>query len=151
MAYDQCIPPTELIGYGAFLRWYDRAGDAWVLVAGTDDLALPDAMREFIETNGDNGDGTIHRIGVPQIDYSEQTYKMDFLVHQFERLNNLIKQNPVFNTCWQIVFNTPTQYYYEWCGGIKKLTTAIPKKEVVKSEITIIPTGGHPRTGYLQA
>ena len=144
-----CIPPRNLIGYGAFLQMWDNAVEEWVIIGGTSDLEVPELTREFIETNADDGDGTVHYIGVPQTDLGAVTYTVDFIESQHTRLHNLAQQNPPYNTCWRVVLNTPQQRYFKWCGGISALTVAIPKKELVTADLTIHTTGGGLATGVL--
>jgi hypothetical protein len=48
------------MGYGSWLQMWDNAADEWVFIGGTSDLSVPEIMREFVETNSDDGDGTVH-------------------------------------------------------------------------------------------
>jgi len=106
-------------------------------------------MREYIETNSDDGDGTIHYQAVPQYDLGEPTFTIDFREGQHTRLLNLHRQNPPYSTCWRIVLANPRQNFYKWCGGITTITTAIPKKGFITSDLTLKSTGGGLQTGYL--
>ena len=144
-----CIPPETFMGYGALLQMWDNAGENWDTIGGTSDLMLPDVLREYIETNSDDGDGTIHYQGVPQYDLGEPTFTIDYREGQHTRMLNLHRQNPPYFTCWRIVLPTPRQNFYKWCGGIKTVTTAIPKKELITSDLTLKSTGGGLHTGYL--
>ena len=146
-----CIPPRNLIGYGAFFQMWDNAVEDWVTIGGTNDLELPQVTREFVETNADDGDGTIHRMAVPQTDLGEVTYTVDFIETQHIRLQNLSQQNPPYNTCWRVVLNTPTQRFFRWCGGISSLSVSIPKKDLVTADLAVMPTGGGMETGELIA
>lgn len=149
MGMQHCIPPKSLHGYGAFVRMYDLAADTWVIIAGTMDIPIPSVVREAIETNDDDGDGTIHYIGSPQIDIEDWEIEADFIEAQHNKLLNLTQEPTVYNTCWQVVLNTPQQRYYEWCGFINKLQGNAPKKELVKSTLGVKTTGGGIRTGQL--
>lgn len=146
-----CIPPKSLHGYGAFLRMWDVAAGEWVVIAGTMDIPLPSVTREAIETNDDDGDGTVHYMGSPQIDIEDFEIEADFIEEQHNKLLALSQQPNVYYTCWQVVLNTPQQRYYEWCGFPQKLTGNAPKKGLVKSTLGIKATGGGIRTGELSA
>lgn len=137
-----CIPPKSLHGYGAFLRMWDVAAGEWVVIAGTMDIPLPSVTREAIETNDDDGDGTVHYMGSPQIDIEDFEIEADFIEEQHNKLLALSQQPNVYYTCWQVVLNTPQQRYYEWCGFPQKLTGNAPKKGLVKSTLGIKATGG---------
>jgi len=146
-----CIPPKSLHGYGAFLRMWDVAAGEWIVIAGTMDIPLPSVTREAIETNDDDGDGTVHYMGSPQIDIEDFEIEADFIEEQHNKLLALSQQPNVYYTCWQVVLNTPQQRYYEWCGFPQKLTGNAPKKGLVKSTLGIKATGGGIRTGELAA
>jgi hypothetical protein len=151
MSITACIPPKSLHGYGAFLRMWDMAAEEWVVMGGTMDLDMPEISRESVETNDDDGDGTVHYMGSPQVDLAETAYEMDFIEAQHVRLLAIVQDPAVYYTCWQIVLNTPQQRYFEWCGYPSKLSGNVPKKELVKSSLSIQPTGGGLRTGQLVA
>lgn len=142
MAITACIPPKSLHGYGAFLRYWDNAASAWVIVAGTMDLPIPSVMRESVETNDDDGDGTIHKMGSPQLGVEDFEAEFDFILAQYNKLLNLTQQPTVYYTCWQVILNTPQQNGYEWCAFINKLTGNAPKKDIVKATIGLTHTGG---------
>lgn len=146
-----CIPPKSLHGYGAFVRMWDVAAGEWIVIAGTMDIPLPSVTREAIETNDDDGDGTVHYMGSPQIDIEDFEIEADFIEEQHNKLLALSQQPNVYYTCWQVVLNTPQQRYYEWCGFPQKLTGSAPKKGLVKSTLGIKATGGGIRTGELSA
>lgn len=149
MSIQQCIPPKALHGYGAFLRMWDVAADEWVVIAGTMDIPLPSVVRESVETNDDDGDGTIHKMGSPQIDVEDFEIEADFIEAQHNKLLNLMQSATVYYTCWQVVLNTPQQRYYEWCGFPNKLQGNAPKKDLVKSTLGVTHSGGGVRTGEL--
>lgn len=151
MSNTACIPPRSLHGYGAFLRMWDQGAQEWDIIAGTTDLAIPSVVREAVETNDDDGDGTIHYMGSPQIDVEDFEIEADFIEEQHNRLLNIVQDPSVYYTCWQIVLNTPQQRYYEWCGFPRKLAGNAPKKGLVKSTLGIKHTGGGIRTGELSA
>lgn len=146
-----CTPPRTLMGYGSWLQMWDNAAEAWVFIGGTSDLSVPEVMREYIETNSDDGDGTIHYQGVPQYDLGEVTYTIDFIKEQHARLLNLARQTLPYQTCWRVVINNAEQTYYKWCAGIMTLTLAIPKKELITSDLSLKATGGGLETGALNA
>ena len=149
MSFTACIPPKSLHGYGAFLRMYDVAAEEWLVLGGTMDLDIPELTRESVETNDDDGDGTVHYMGSPQVDLSEVSYEMDFILEQHNKLLDLMQSPSVYYTCWQVVLNTAQQNFFEWCGYPSKLAGAIPKKELVKSTLSIQHTGGGLRKGQL--
>jgi len=151
MAFTACIPPRSLHGYGAFLRMWDVAASEWIVIAGTMDIPLPSVTREAVETNDDDGDGTVHYMGSPQIDVDDFEVEADFIEEQHNKLLALVQQPSVYYTCWQVVLNTPQQRYYEWCGFPQSLTGNAPKKDLVKSTLGIKATGGGIRTGELAA
>lgn len=149
MSIQQCIPPRSLHGYGAFIRMWNNAAQTWDVIAGTMDIPLPSAVRESVETNDDDGDGTIHKMGSPQLDIEDLEIEGDFIEAQHNKILNLMQEPSVYYTCFQVVLNTPQQRYYEWCGFINKVTGNAPKKDLVKSSIGITHTGGGIRTGQL--
>lgn len=149
MGMQQCIPPKSLHGYGAFLRMWDNAASTWVVIAGTMDIPLPSIVRESVETNDDDGDGTVHYMGSPRIDVEDFEIEGDFIEAQHNKLLNLMQEPTVYYTCWQVVLNTPQQRYYEWCGFPSKLAGNAPKKDLVKSTLGVKTTGGGIRTGNL--
>lgn len=151
MANTACVPPRALHGYGAFLRMWDQAAQEWDVIAGTTDIPIPSVVREAVETNDDDGDGTIHYMGSPQVDVEDLEIEADFIEEQHNRLLNIVQQPNVYYTCWQVVLNTPQQRYYEWCGFPMKLAGNAPKKGLVKSTLSIKHTGGGIRTGELAA
>lgn len=149
MSITACVPPKSLHGYGAFLRMWDNAAGEWDVIAGTTDIPIPSVVREAVETNDDDGDGTVHYMGSPQIDIEDFEIEADFIEEQHNRLLNLMQQPNVYYTCWQVVLNTAQQRYYEWCGFPMKLSGNAPKKGLVKSTLGIKHTGGGIRTGEL--
>lgn len=149
MGIQQCIPPKSLHGYGAFLRMWNNAGQMWDVIAGTMDLPIPSIVRESVETNDDDGDGSVHKLGSPQIDVEDFEAEADFIQAQHNRLLNMMQEPTVTYTCFQVVLNTPQQQYYEWCGFLNKLQGNAPKKDLVKSTIGITTTGGGVRKGEL--
>lgn len=151
MSITACIPPRSLHGYGAFVRMWDVAAAEWIVIAGTMDVPLPSVTRESVETNDDDGDGTVHYMGSPQIDVDDFEIEADFIEEQHNKLLTLVQQPTVYYTCWQVVLNTPQQRYYEWCGFPMSLTGNAPKKDLVKSTLGIKATGGGVRTGELAA
>lgn len=151
MSITACIPPRSLHGYGAFVRMWDVAAAEWIVIAGTMDVPLPSVTRESVETNDDDGDGTVHYMGSPQIDVDDFEIEADFIEEQHNKLLTLVQQPTVYYTCWQVVLNTPQQRYYEWCGFPMSLTGNAPKKDLVKSTLGIKATGGGVRTGELGA
>lgn len=151
MGNTACIPPRALHGYGAFLRMWDQAAQEWDVIAGTTDIPIPSLTREAVETNDDDGDGTVHYMGSPQVDVEDFEIEADFIEEQHNRLLNIVQQPNVYYTCWQVVLNTPQQRYYEWCGFPMKLSGSAPKKGLVKSTLGIKHTGGGIRTGELAA
>lgn len=149
MSVTQCTPPKSLHGYGAFIRMWDNAADEWVVIGGTSDIPIPTVVREAVETNDDDGDGTVHYMGSPQIDVEDMDVEADYIEAQYNRLLNITQDATVYYTCWQVVLNTPQQRYYEWCGFPMKLAGNAPKKNLVTSTLTIKHTGGGVRTGEL--
>lgn len=145
-----CIPPQSLHGYGAILRYWDNAGDQWVIVAGLVDVPIPDELQEKVESNDDDGDGTTHYVPSPQTDLSDPAYTGDFLFDQWKRLHNIKKQRPTPILCWQVVLPTPDQIYFQWCGFLKELKATAQKKGLVTSEIVVGTTGGGLSIGTLQ-
>lgn len=146
---NRCIPPRSLHGYGAFIRYFDYAAQEWVVVAGTTDIPFPELTREKVETNEDDGDGTMHYLPAPQSDIGDVQLTADFIQTQYGKMVNMHKNS--YTTCWQVVLNTPQQFYIQWCGFLSRLGGTSPKKNLVTSNFTIASTGGHPTTGELGA
>ena len=149
MSLQQCIPPKSLHGYGTFVRMFDLAADQWVILGGTMDVALPSLTRGKNETNDDDGDGTVHYMGSPQVDVDDWEIEMDFIKEQHRKLLNIMQDPSVYYTCWQVILNTPQQEYYEWCGFPNKLAGNSPKKNLIKSTLGVAHTGGGVRNGQL--
>ena len=147
----QCKIPKAFIGYGAILQYWDNTQDDWITVGGTQDLEFPEITDEKVETNEDDGDGTMHYTSSPQLDLSDPAYEVDFFEDQHKKLMNIKLQRPTPVLCWRIVMNTTRQFYFQWCGFIMALSAAIPKRELVKSNITIGYSGGMPDSGFLNA
>ena len=137
-----CTPPEQLTGYGALLRWYDPAAREWDIIGGTADLTIPKIMREKIETNADNGDGTKHYLILPQSDTEDVDITVDFLPSQYKKMSRVIQQNPPLRTEFQIILNTPDQFTVQWCGGLMELGGEVPKQDLVTSDIKIGYLGG---------
>jgi hypothetical protein len=151
MSSGKCNPPRALHGYGTFVRMYDNQADEWLVIGGTMDLPLPSVTREKVETNDDDGDGSIYYMGSPQVDIEDFEFEADFILNQHTRLLNIMQSNAVYYTCWQVVLNTPQQQYFEWCGFLTKLSGNAPKKDIVKATIAIATSGGGLRQGNLVA
>lgn len=149
MSQPFCDPPQELVGYGSYLQYWDYVQQEWITVAGTNDLAFPEMERAAIETDGDDGDGTQHKIGSPQLMLNDTEQEFDFTESQYAKLFRLHARKKVFYTCWRIVVNSPRQFFYRWCGFISLLGTALPKKELVKANLNITHQGGLPEIGFL--
>lgn len=139
---DLCTPPPQLTGYGAILRFFDYILRDWVIIGGTSDITMPGVMREKIEINNDNGDGTKHYLVLPQSDTEDIETEIDLIPAQHRKLLKIVKQNPPMYTTWQVVLNTPDQWTLQWCGSPLGLLGNIPKQEVVTSTLTIGYTGG---------
>ena len=144
-----CTPPEQLVGYGALLRYYDYIKQEWVIVAGTDDISIPKIMREKVETNADNGDGTKHYLVLPQSDAEDVDITADFLPAQYKKFSRMVQSNPVIYTDWQVVLNTPDQFTIEWCGALMELGGEVPKQDLVTSDIKIGYMGGQVRADVL--
>lgn len=149
MSIQQCVPPKSLHGYGTFLQMYDIAASTWLVIAGTMDLPLPSLTRDDVETNDDDGDGTVHYMGSPQVDIEDYESEWDFIEAQYDKLLNIFQEPTVFYTCWRVVLNTPQQKFYEWCGFMNKLKGNAPKKGLVKATLSVKTTGGGVRKGNL--
>ena len=149
MSDNRCIPPRALHGYGSYIRRFDRASDAWVVIGGTGDLTLPNTVRDSVLTNDDDGDGTMHYIPAPQTDVDDVEVEGDFIKNQYETLLNLINDPIADTTCWQIVLNDPQQTFVEWCGFLTAVGAAAPKEDLVTATITIHASGGGVTSGQL--
>jgi len=142
-----CLPPTELHGYGAILQFFDCPAGEWVTIGGTADLEVPAITREKSETNGDDGDGTMHYIPNPQYDLGDTSFELDFRAGQHRRMSNIARNTSIQN--WRVVLNNQQQTFFQWCAFVSELGVAVPKGEIVKANLTLSATGGGMTEGEL--
>lgn len=148
MTSNLCIPPEELDGFGAILRYYDTQASQWVIVGGTKDLALPDDTSAALDTTTPDLSGS-HTSSMPAslATLSAVDYEMNFRRAQWTTIKNIKAGR--HTVCWQIVLTqTPEQWYYQFCGWIHNLGAALPMGALVTASLGITPTGG-PTTGQL--
>lgn len=135
-----CTPPQELVGYGAILQYLNPLTDAWVVLAGTSDLSLPERTRGALETTRGSGDRwRTKRPGILR-EQAPVTYEMDFLKDQWAVLNAMMNDDVVYE--WRVVMmEDPEQWYYKFCGFVTNLGDEIPMEELVTSSVEITPSG----------
>lgn len=143
-----CPIPRSLIGYGALLQ-YSEDCETFITVGGTADIDVPNIVREKTESNDDDGDRTIHYVPNPQIEVEDGSFEIDFFPQEHTRLYRIKMENVPRIMCWRIVLNTPTQWYFRWCGYIGQLSVAVPKKDLVRATLQVNYTGGLPEVGFL--
>jgi predicted secreted protein len=135
-----CVPPEELVGFGALLQYYDNIATQWVTVGGTKDLEFPEDTTEAIDTtSNDTADGYRTNIPAPLAALGQVSYTMNFRWSQWSVLVNM-KQNKTI-TDWRVVLMNPQQTYMEWCAWIMSLSGSIPMENLVTGEIGLSPTG----------
>jgi predicted secreted protein len=135
-----CTPPEELVGYGAVLEYKNPLTDAWVTVAGTRDLSLPNRTRGALETtSGATGRWRQRRPGVMK-EQAPVSYAMWFRKSQWYVLNAMLNNDTVYE--WRVVLmEDPQQFYYAFCGFVTDIGDEIPMEELIESTVEITPTG----------
>ena len=141
-----CVPPEELVGYGTLLQFKNQLTDAWVTVAGTRDLELPERTRESIDTTDGQTGGWRQRIPGPLKEQGAVSYEMKFLKSQWSVLDGMFENGTI--TDWRLVLMDQRQFYYQFCAFISSMGDDIPMEELVMSTIELTPTGGK-TAGYL--
>lgn len=141
-----CVPPEELAGYGSLLEYKNPLTDAWVTVAGTKDLSLPNRTRGTIDTTDGQSGGWRKRIPGVLKEQAAVSYEMKFLKAQWFVLHNLFDDGLLVD--WRVVLMDERQFYYQFCGFITDMGDEIPMEELVMSTIEITPSGA-PTSGYL--
>lgn len=141
-----CVPPEELVGYGTLLQYKNALTDAWVTVAGTKDLSLPERTRDAIETTDNQTGGWRTKIPNPLKEQGKVSYDMKFLASQWFVLHNIFDDGLLAE--WRLVLMDRRQFYYSFCGFISNMGEDVPMEELVMSSIEITPTGA-PAAGYL--
>lgn len=135
-----CIPPEELVGFGALLQYYDSPTSTWVTVGGTKDLDFPEDSTGKIDTTSNDSDGGYKtNIPSPLSELAEASYAMNFRWSQWKTLVGMKSNRTI--TDWRIVLMNPQQTYMKWCAWIMKLTGSVPMEELVTGEITLSGTG----------
>lgn len=141
-----CVPPEELVGYGALLQYKNPLTDEWVTVGGTKDMEVPERTREAIETTDNQTGGWRTRIPNPLKSQEPVSYEMKFLSSQWFVLHNMFEDALLAD--WRLVLMDRRQFYYQFCAFISSMGDDIPMEELVTSTIELTPTGG-PTPGYL--
>lgn len=136
-----CVPPEELVGFGALLQYYDPIATTWVTVGGTKDLETPEDTTEKIDTtSNDVNDGYRTNIPSPLSELGEIEYTMNFRWSQWSTLVNMKQNQQIYD--WRIVLMNQQQTYMQYCAWIMKLQATIPMEELVEGVIGLSPTGG---------
>lgn len=141
MSNQACIPPEELVGFGALLQYWDTDNEKWIDVAGTKDLETPEDTTEGIDTTtGDNrSHGYKTNIPSPLSELGEVTYTMNFRASQWTKIVNMKASKRTFD--WRIVLMNEEQTYMKFCAWIKTLKVNIPQEELVEADLGLMPTG----------
>lgn len=142
-----CVIPEELVGQGVLLQYEDPITEEWNTVGGTNDLSLPDRVRGEINSSDNDSDWETF-VAAPLKRQEPVTYEFKFRPSQWFRLNALFEDGTT--TGWRLVLNNPQQFYYQFCAFPTMLGDAIPRTDLVRSTITLRPTG-KPSHGYLNA
>jgi len=142
-----CVPPEELVGFGAMLQYYDTIDTTWVTVGGTKDLDFPDDTTESIDTTSNDSEGG-YKTNIPSAlsELSQTSFGMNFRWSQWSKLVNIKANKTILS--WRIVLMNPQQTYMEFCAWIMTITGSIPMEDLVQGEITLSPTGA-PEWGQL--
>lgn len=143
-----CVAPEELVGYGTLLQYKDPITEAFVTVAGTRDLSLPERVREAIETTDNQTGGWRRRIPNPLRSLEPVEYEMKFLPSQWNVLNAMFNDGTI--TEWRLVLMDPRQFWVGFCAFISNMGEEIPMEELIMSTIELTPSGG-PSNGFLNA
>lgn len=142
-----CVPPEELVGFGAMLQYQDPLTDEWVTIGGTNDLEFPEDTTEAIDTTANDSDGGYEtNIPSPLSKLEPVEYEFNFRWSQWQFLVNMKANKVIYD--WRIVLMNPEQTYMQFCAWISKLGGAIPMRELVKASTELTPTG-RPTWGQL--
>lgn len=142
-----CVPPEELVGFGALLQYKNPINDEWTTVAGTKDLETPEDSTEAIDTTSNDTEGGYKtNMPSPLSELSEVSYTMNFRWSQWKTLVNMKANRTV--TEWRMVLMNTEQTYLTYCAWIQMLKSTWPMEELVEAEITLQPTGA-PTWGQL--
>jgi len=136
-----CTPPEELVGFGAWLQYYNNLTSAWVTVGGTKDLAFPEDVTPEIDTlSNDTPDG--YRTRIPSLvqELNSLDLTFNFRWAQFSTLRGIKANRDVLE--WRIVLNNAEQAYIEFCAFLSSISGEIPMEELIQASITLTPTGG---------
>ena len=135
-----CVPPQELVGFGAMLQFYDELSASWQTVGGTSDLSFADEVLEAIETTSNDSDGgAATRIPSPLTSLEPQEYEFNFRWSEFSQVQSIFSQRRILD--WRIVLMNPQQSYQQFCAFISKVGGTIPMRELVKAMVELTPTG----------
>jgi predicted secreted protein len=144
---EACIPPEELVGFGALLQYYDVIATQWTTVGGTKDLDFPEDATGKIDTTSNDSDGGYKtNIPSPLSELGETSYSMNFRWSQWSTLVSIKANKTILN--WRIVLMNPQQTYMEFCAWIMTIAGSVPMEDLVTGEITLSPTGA-PEWGQL--
>jgi predicted secreted protein len=136
----ECVPPEELVGFGALLQFYDTIATQWTTVGGTKDLDFPEDTTEKIDTTSSDSEGGYKtNIPSPLSELGETTYEMNFRWSQWKKLVNMKANKSILD--WRIVLMNPQQTYMQFCAWIMSLSGNAPMEELVVGEIGLSPTG----------
>lgn len=143
-----CTPPEELEGFGTLLQYQDPLTDAWVTVAGTQDLETPeDVDDDAIEGSPDPLTGYKRFIPSRLRQQNPVTYEMRFRKSVLAVMRSFRESRRVVS--WRIVFMTPEQDFVQFCAWVNSLQVNAPERgELVTSTVGLHPTGA-PSAGTL--
>lgn len=141
-----CEVPSELVGFGTLLQFYDPLAAAWTTVAGTKDLAAPDDVTEAIDVTSGASGRYRRRIPSPLQSLEPVENEFLFLWGQWKNITAIKGDKRILD--WRLVLQNPEQAYMQFCAFISKLGVAIPMEDAVMATMELTPTG-EPTWGQL--
>lgn len=146
--------PEELVGFGVLLQYMDPTIEAetFISIAGTENLEFPEVSIEAISatsnpTSQGGGEGFWEKsIPSPLSKQEPVTFEMNFLRPTWTLMGNFMADRRYLT--WRLVLADEDQTYNRFVAWISKLGVAVPMKGLVKSTITLNPSGA-PVRGYL--
>lgn len=141
-----CDIPEELVGYGTLLQYKDPVleQETWVSIAGTNDMDFPEDTTEAIDATANPTSGGLagaykKMIPSPVSSLESVSYEMNFTWAQWQTLVNFKQAKRILE--WRLVLQNPEQTYMKFCAWIQSLGGTIPMEDLVKSTISLQPTG----------
>ena len=102
-----CVPPEELVGFGALLQYQDPLTLVWTTIGGTNDLEFPEDTTEAIDTTSNDNPGSGYETNIPSplSKLEEVEYEWNFRWSQWSTIVNMKANKVTYD--WRIVLMNP--------------------------------------------